>query len=77
MEHPSEQSLSMLSDPNFAQYITKKFGAEFVPTKPNIYKTKDNAQDAHEAIRPTYIDLTPDKIKESLKINVQNWNSIS
>ncbi len=45
------------------QYITKKFGAEFVPTKPNIYKTKDNAQDAHEAIRPTHLSRTPESIK--------------
>ena len=45
------------------KYITEKYGADFVPTKPNIYKTKDSAQDAHEAIRPTHLSRTPESIK--------------
>ena len=45
------------------KYITEKFGAEYVPLKPNIYKTKDSAQDAHEAIRPTHLSRTPESIK--------------
>lgn len=48
------------------EYIKGKFGAEFVPTKPNIYHTKDNAQDAHEAIRPITMDITPEMVKETL-----------
>lgn len=44
--------------------IEEKYGAEYYENR--FYKTKDEAQDAHEAIRPTYIDLTPEKIKESL-----------
>lgn len=44
-------------------FITQKYGAEYVPTKPNVYKTKDNAQDAHEAIRPTHLSRTPESIK--------------
>lgn len=47
-------------------YISNKFGAEYVPTTPNIYKTKGEAQDAHEAIRPTVINNEPDKIKDKL-----------
>ena len=34
--------------------------------KPNVYKGRKNAQDAHEAIRPTYIENTPDSIKQYL-----------
>ncbi|MBQ7901005.1 MAG: type I DNA topoisomerase, partial [Clostridia bacterium] len=41
-------------------------GSEYYPKTPRIYKTKKNAQDAHEAIRPSYVDITPDSIKESL-----------
>lgn len=47
-------------------YITKTFGADYLPAKPRYFKTKSGAQDAHEAIRPTVIDLEPDKIKASL-----------
>ena len=37
-----------------------------MPKKPRYFKTKSDAQDAHEAIRPTNISLSPDKIKDSL-----------
>jgi DNA topoisomerase-1 len=47
-------------------YIADRFGKEFVPQKPNVYSSKKNAQDAHEAIRPTYVELTPESIKDSL-----------
>lgn len=47
-------------------YITNTFGADYLPSKPRYFKTKSGAQDAHEAIRPTVIDLEPDKIKASL-----------
>ncbi|MFT3772550.1 MAG: DNA topoisomerase [Minicystis sp.] len=47
--------------------IEKVYGKEFVPAQPNIYKSKKNAQDAHEAIRPTSVDLHPDAIKKHLK----------
>ncbi|MBQ0017065.1 MAG: type I DNA topoisomerase [Clostridiales bacterium] len=45
------------------QFITQKYGVDYVPAKPNIYKTKDSAQDAHEAIRPTHLERTPESIK--------------
>lgn len=48
------------------QFIKQKFGAEFVPEKPNIYSTKANAQDAHEAIRPISMEMTPERVKETL-----------
>lgn len=48
------------------EYIAKSFGEEFVPKTPRVYKTKKDAQDAHEAIRPTYAELSPIKIKDNL-----------
>ncbi len=46
--------------------IESRYGAEFVPEKPNVYKGRKSAQDAHEAIRPTYIELRPEDVKASL-----------
>ena len=48
------------------EYIEKNFGKEYVPAKPNVYKSKKSAQDAHEAIRPTSAMRHPDSIKDSL-----------
>ncbi|MCL2079377.1 MAG: type I DNA topoisomerase [Oscillospiraceae bacterium] len=47
--------------------IINTFGSDFYPGTPNIYKTKSGAQDAHEAIRPSNVFLTPEKIKGSLR----------
>ena len=49
-----------------AEMIRAKFGDEYVPAKPRVYKSRNNAQDAHEAIRPSTIDILPDEIKQSL-----------
>ena len=46
--------------------IGERYGAEFVPEKPNVYKGRKSAQDAHEAIRPANIDLRPEDVKPSL-----------
>ena len=46
--------------------IADNYSAEYLPEKPNIYKTRSSAQDAHEAIRPTDILRRPDAIKASL-----------
>ena len=52
---------------NAKKFITDKFGAEFYPSKPNIYKSKgDNVQDAHEAIRPAHFDISPESVKQYL-----------
>ncbi len=48
------------------EYIGTHFGNEYVPEKPNIYHAGKNAQDAHEAIRPSMPGLEPDKIKSNL-----------
>jgi DNA topoisomerase-1 len=49
-------------------YISAKYGADILPDKPNFYKVKKaaQAQEAHEAIRPTSMDLDPEKIKDFL-----------
>lgn len=47
-------------------YIGDRFGEEYLPEQPLEYKGRKNAQDAHEAIRPTDINRTPEKIKDSL-----------
>lgn len=47
-------------------YLKKEVGEEFVPAKIPFYKNKKSSQDAHEAIRPTSIWRTPDKMKKCL-----------
>ena len=47
-------------------FIPGKFGSEYLPEEPNLYRGRKNAQDAHEAIRPTDVLRTPEKIKSSL-----------
>lgn len=49
-----------------AQYIETVYGKEYLPPEPRVYKTKNNAQDAHEAIRPSMVELTPARVKENL-----------
>ena len=47
-------------------YISEKYGKNYLPEKPRYFKTKSGAQDAHEAIRPTSVTLTPEAVKDSL-----------
>jgi len=60
-------------------YIGESFGKEYLPAKAVKYASKKGSQDAHEAIRPTYLDLTPDKVKKYLTKDQQKlygliWN---
>jgi DNA topoisomerase-1 len=48
------------------EYIKNRFGTKYLPSKPRIFKTKSNAQNAHEAIRPTSVAREPDGIKSFL-----------
>ncbi len=48
------------------QFISERFGEQYLPKKPNIYKNKKNIQDAHEAIRPTSVSRTPESVKKYL-----------
>jgi DNA topoisomerase-1 len=43
-------------------YIGRVFGKEYVPEKPNVYRSRKSAQEAHEAIRPTDVNRTPDEM---------------
>jgi len=47
-------------------WIKDHFGDSYLPPKPNVYKSRRGAQEAHEAIRPTSIEFEPDKIKTFL-----------
>ncbi len=60
-------------------YIAVKYGPEFLPESANIYKTKKEAQDAHEAIRPTSMEYSPDDVEkylaeDELKLYRLIWN---
>lgn len=57
----SESALSGARD-----YIKNNIGKEYLPSNPRIYKSKNNAQDAHEAIRPSNVALAPKDIKKAL-----------
>lgn len=47
-------------------FIRETYGEKYVPDKPRYYKSKSNAQDGHEAIRPTMPELTPERARASL-----------
>ena len=48
------------------EFIEETYGKGYLPEVTRVYKGKKNIQDAHEAIRPTYIDITPEIAKENL-----------
>lgn len=52
-----------------ASYIQKKYGKEYLPEKPPIYKSKKGAQEAHEAVRPTTVGYEPDNMKQYLSLD--------
>ncbi len=47
-------------------YVEKTFGGDYLPEKPIVYKSRSSAQEAHEAIRPTDVTITPDQVKGHL-----------
>jgi DNA topoisomerase-1 len=62
------------------ELIYKDFGKKYLPIKPNFYKTKSKtAQEAHEAIRPTFLEKKPEDIKQYLnknKYSLYKWNRL-
>ena len=48
------------------RFIVSSYGAEYYPPTQNAYKSKASAQEAHEAIRPSTVSLTPEKVKSSI-----------
>ncbi len=60
-------------------YIDKRYGQKYLPNRPAIYKNRSNAQDAHEAVRPTNLDRGPESLKnvlekDQLKLYTLIWN---
>jgi len=49
------------------ELIATRYGPEWVPAVPNVFKSRKNAQDAHEAIRPTSLELPPESVRRHLK----------
>ena len=61
------------------EFIAARFGNDYLPAKANAYPSKKGAQDAHEAIRPTSLDLPPEHVatflsKEELALYTLIWN---
>jgi len=58
-------------------FVTAEYGAEYLPEKPNFYKSKNSAQEAHEAIRPTDVSKTPQAVagleKDEAKLYKLIW----
>src|SRR5262249_46222758 len=48
------------------QLIPERFGSNYLPEKPNYYKSKKDAQEAHEAVRPTDVSRTPEDVRKYL-----------
>lgn len=70
--------LSDLAQNDARAFIHEQFGEAYVPPKPNVYAAGKKAQDAHEAIRPTNVTLTPEAIekflnKDQLKLYTLIW----
>jgi DNA topoisomerase-1 len=60
-------------------YITGRYGAPYLPESPQVYRSKKDAQDAHEAIRPTAMDWEPERVapyldKDELALYTLIWN---
>ena len=60
-------------------YIEHHYGKEYYPKKPNVFGTKESSQDAHEAIRPTSLELPPNMVaqflsRDELKLYTLIWN---
>ena len=51
------------------EFVAQRYGADYIPEKPNVYASKGNVQDAHEAIRPISLDRTPDSLKDVINRN--------
>ncbi|MCH7623938.1 MAG: type I DNA topoisomerase, partial [Nitrospinae bacterium] len=63
----SDDALNMVRE-----FIPERYGKEYLPAKPNFYKSKKSAQEAHEAIRPSEVSIEPASIKEYLEKDLFN-----
>ncbi|MCK9478747.1 MAG: type I DNA topoisomerase [Firmicutes bacterium] len=60
-------NISIEAQNEVRSYIKQTYGDEYLPGSPRFYKNKRRSQDAHEAIRPTDVSLSPDKVKSMLE----------
>ncbi len=61
-------NVSSLAQSEARQYVTEKYGSDYLPAEPPVYRAKSaNAQEAHEAIRPTSVMREPEKVKSYLE----------
>jgi len=60
-------TISQVAREEAKAYILEKHGADFLPEKPNFFKNRSNAQEAHEAIRPTDPSRDPEQLKDVLE----------
>ena len=67
--------ISELAQQEAREFIEGNFGREYVPEKPNVYSAGKKSQDAHEAIRPTSIALTPESVEPFL--SKEQWKLYS
>jgi len=58
--------ISDLAIEEVRKFIKEHFGDEYLPSKPKVYKSSKSSQGAHEAIRPTSVERTPEKVREYL-----------
>lgn len=70
--------VSQLATEETRKYVTGRFGTSYVPSKPNVFSAGKNAQDAHEAIRPTSVLRTPEEVEpfltgDQLKLYTLIW----
>ncbi|WP_075572276.1 type I DNA topoisomerase [Megasphaera coli] len=61
------------------EYIGRTYGKEYIPSKAHVYKSKASSQDAHEAVRPTSLELTPQTVasfltRDQLRLYTLIWN---
>jgi len=62
--------VSPVAQSDAREYILQNYGDAFVPKTPKQYRAKKSAQDAHEAIRPTAVSNSPEKLKDKLKADL-------
>ncbi len=57
-------------------YIKNEYGDEYLPGKPNYYKNKNRSQEAHECIRPTDVEMSPQKLKKLISSKLERKDSL-
>ena len=69
-------SISETAMNTLRSYIKNKYGNEYLPDKPNTYKNKNRSQEAHECIRPTDVEMSPDKLKKLIPDKLERKDAL-